>query len=143
MLKFAKIAEDDTVFNATWKWSDNPDSVHSFPNIKLNSNLLPLQLANLSALNITASWSMTATSKSKSLDEIDVSANIIVDMFLDSSPISANSTTLPKYEVMIWMAEFGGKRPIGFSSSIKNPPKLSLNSTNLYKFLSIAYVGDS
>ncbi|KAH9207041.1 concanavalin A-like lectin/glucanase domain-containing protein [Leptodontidium sp. 2 PMI_412] len=125
-----KIANDDTVFNATWKWSDNADSVHSFPNIKLNSVLLPLQLSNLSSLNISASWSMTAASQSKTVEEVDTTANVIIDMFLDPSPVSANSTTLPKYEIMIWLAEFGGKRPIGFSSSIKNPPHYSLNSTN-------------
>ncbi|KAH7333128.1 concanavalin A-like lectin/glucanase domain-containing protein [Rhexocercosporidium sp. MPI-PUGE-AT-0058] len=125
-----KVANDDTVFNATWKWSDNADSVHSFPNIKLNSADLPLQLSNLSSLNITASWSMTAASQSKTLDEIDTAANVIIDMFLDPSPVSANSTTLPKYEIMIWLAEFGGKRPIGFSSSIKKPPHYSLNSTD-------------
>ncbi|PVH71425.1 glycoside hydrolase family 12 protein [Cadophora sp. DSE1049] len=124
------IANDETILNATWKWSENPDSVHSFPNIKLNSALLPRQLSNLSSLHITASWTMASASSSKSLEEVDAASNVIIDMFLDPSPISANSTTLPKYEVMIWLAEFGGKRPIGFSSSIKNPPKYRLKNTS-------------
>ncbi|KAH7382006.1 concanavalin A-like lectin/glucanase domain-containing protein [Cadophora sp. MPI-SDFR-AT-0126] len=125
-----KIAADETVFNATWKWSKNPDSVHSFPNIKLNSNLLPRKLSNLSSLNVAASWTMAPVSTSKSLEEVNAAANVIIDMFLDPSPVSANSTTLPKYEVMIWLSEVGGKKPIGFSSSIKNPPKYKLNNTS-------------
>ncbi|KUJ13835.1 concanavalin A-like lectin/glucanase [Mollisia scopiformis] len=119
-----------TDFNATWSWSDNPTLVHSFPNIKLQSDLLPIELSNLSHLNISASWSMNPSSSSvENLDTIDAAANVVVDMFLDTDPTTANSTTLPKYEVMIWIAAYGGKKPIGFSSSIKNPPTHSLNGT--------------
>ncbi|KAE8444317.1 hypothetical protein EG329_000627 [Mollisiaceae sp. DMI_Dod_QoI] len=124
------INKANTEFNATWKWSDNPTSVHAFPNIKLQSDQLPLQLSNLSHLNISASWSMFPSSSSDvSLDAIDAAANVVVDMFLDQDPVTANSTTLPKYEVMIWIGAFGGKKPIGFSSKIKHPPTHSLNGT--------------
>lgn len=55
-----------------------------------------------------------SSSKVQDLGAIDASANVVVDMFLDTDPITANSTTLPKYEVMIWLADFGGKRPSEF-----------------------------
>ncbi|KAG4415011.1 hypothetical protein IFR04_011832 [Cadophora malorum] len=121
------ISKDETGFNATWEWTKNPESVHSYPNIKLNSVLLPLRLSNLSSLNVSASWTMAPASSSKTLEELDAAANVMIDLFMDSNPISANSTTLPKYEIMIWLAEFGWKRPIGFSSSIKDPPTYHLN----------------
>ena len=129
--KLSKISKDETVFNATWEWTTNPESVHSYPNIKLNSRLLPLRLSNLSSLNISASWTMAPASSSKIHEELDTAANVMIDLFMDSNPISPNSTTLPKYEIMIWLAEFGGKRPIGFSSSIKNPPTYHLNDLTL------------
>lgn len=47
----------------------------------------------------------------ENLDTIDAAANVVVDMFLDTDPTTANSTTLPKYEVMIWIAAYGGKKP--------------------------------
>ncbi|KAF8859736.1 concanavalin A-like lectin/glucanase [Acephala macrosclerotiorum] len=124
------INKANTEFNATWGWSNNPTLVHAFPNIKLQSDLLPLQLSNLGQLNISASWSMAPSSNSvDNLDTIDAQANVVVDMFLDPNPVTANSTTLPKYEVMIWMAAYGGKKPIGFSSSIKYPPTHNLSET--------------
>lgn len=45
------------------------------------------------------------------LSIIDVAADVVVDMFLDPNPQTANSTTMPKYEVMIWFATFGGRTP--------------------------------
>lgn len=125
------VSSDDSVFNATWQWSKNPTVVHSFPNIRLNSTLLPIQLSDLAALEIAASWSMAPSSSNvQDLAAIDAAANVVVDMFLDPDPTKANSTTLPKYEVMVWIGSLGDKRPIGFSSSIKHPPTFSLNSSS-------------
>jgi hypothetical protein len=129
----SQVSNDDSVFNATWEWSKNPSLVHAFPNIRLESDQLPIQLSNLSALNIAVSWTMTATESSDGdLAAIDAGANVVVDMFLDPDPLTANSTTLPKYEVMVWMGAFGGKKPIGFNASIENPPTYSMNGTDLY-----------
>lgn len=130
-----QISNDGTVFNSTWSWSKNPLDVHSFPNINLNSDLLPTQLSNLSALNITANWSMAPSpskkTKGKDLSAINAAANVVVDMFLDPNRNTSNSTTLPKYEVMVWIGALGGKKPIGFSSSITNPPVETLGNTEL------------
>lgn len=55
---------------------------------------------------------MAPSSRSvQDLTAIDAAANVVVDMFLDPNPVTANSTTLPQYEVMIWMAAYGGKEP--------------------------------
>lgn len=88
----------------------------------------------MSALNITASWTMAPSKKEKGpdLSAINAAANVIVDMFLDPDKSIANSTTLPQYEVMIWIGSFDGKRPIGYDSSIPNPPQQTIGLTNLY-----------
>lgn len=70
--------------------------------------------------------------KKKSLAAISAAADVVVDMFADLDPTRADSTTLPQYEVMIWFAAFDGKKPIGYSSSITNPPTQTLNDTDLY-----------
>jgi xyloglucan-specific endo-beta-1,4-glucanase len=127
----SQVSNEDTVFTATWEWKDNPDLVHAFPNIKLESDLLPIQLSNLSALNIAVTWSMTAED-GQDLAVVNAGADVVMDMFLDPDPVSANSTTLPKYEVMVWMGAYGGKKPIGFNSTLENLPTYSLNGTNLY-----------
>jgi hypothetical protein len=99
----------------------------------LDSDLLPISLSNLSALNIEVSWSITASADAgEDLAAIDATADVVVDMFLDLNPVRANSTTLPQYEVMVWMATFGGKTPIGFNSSIGKPPSYSVGGTELY-----------
>jgi len=127
----SQVSDEDTVFTTTWEWKDNPDSVHAFPNIKLESDLLPIQLSNLNALNIAVTWSMAAED-GQGLATVDAGADVVVDMFLDLDAVSANSTTLPKYEVMVWMGAYGGKTPIGFNSTLQNLPTYSLNGTNLY-----------
>jgi xyloglucan-specific endo-beta-1,4-glucanase len=66
------------------------------------------------------------------LDVIDAAADVVVDMFLDPNQETANSTTLPKYEIMVWIAAFGGKKPIGYNSSLTNLPTYSLGGANLY-----------
>jgi Glycosyl hydrolase family 12 len=66
------------------------------------------------------------------LDVIDAAADVVVDMFLDPNQETANSTTLPKYEIMVWIAAFGGKKPIGYNSSLTNLPTYSLGGTNLF-----------
>lgn len=47
----------------------------------------------------------------RNLETIDAAANVVVDMFLDVNSTIANSTTLPQYEVMVWMAAYGDKKP--------------------------------
>ncbi len=65
------------------------------------------------------------------LGVVDAGANVVFDMFLDPEATISTSTTLPKYEVMVWIGAFGDKKPIGFNSSIQNPPTQNLGSTQL------------
>jgi xyloglucan-specific endo-beta-1,4-glucanase len=123
------IPAGDDSFSATWKWTKNQDNVHAFPNVRLVSTQLPVQLLNLTSLNLAVDWSMTPSDGSSSLSAIGASADVVVDMFLDPSRITASSSsTKPKYEVMVWMGQFGYANAIG-ANITKTPPTYELNGT--------------
>lgn len=108
--------------------------MHSYPNIKFNSPLLPLPLSNLSKILLTSSWSLTTTPSSSytfpstsdiepldvsALEAVDAKANIAMDIFLDSDPKKATNTTEAAYEVMIWFGTVGQPLPIGNTNDQK------------------------
>jgi len=74
---------------------------------------------------------MAVAGSSKDPSSISASADVVVDMFLDPNEDLANSTTLPQYEVMVWIATIDGRKPIGYNSSLVAPVQ-NLNHTNLY-----------
>jgi len=127
--------KDDTVFNATWSWSANSSLVHSYPNIQLESALLPLRLSDLQSLNASMQWTMSPTIspssdfESSGLEAIQAKANVAFDSFLDVDQVSANSTTTATYEIMIWIGTIGSAKPIGYSTSSAISGKLSLGKT--------------
>jgi hypothetical protein len=112
-------------WTATWHYpqaaSDEP--VHAFPNAKLNSTALPVQLASVSSLNVDVKWSYSEGNKTNAagLDEsamtaAGLNANVAVDMFLSSDKSKAESTTDASHEVMVWMGQFGlATQPLGFA----------------------------
>jgi xyloglucan-specific endo-beta-1,4-glucanase len=127
----SKIPAGDDSFSATWKWTKNQDNVHAFPNVRLVSTQLPIQLLNLTSLNLAVDWSMTPSDGSSSLSAIETSADVVIDMFLDPSRITASSSsTKPKYEVMVWMGQYGYANAIG-ANLTKTPPTHELNGTTL------------
>jgi xyloglucan-specific endo-beta-1,4-glucanase len=74
---------------------------------------------------------MAPSDGSSSLSAIETSADVVVDMFLDPSRITAaSSSTKPKYEVMVWMGQFGYASAIG-ANLTKTPPTHQLNGTTL------------
>jgi hypothetical protein len=105
--------------------------VHAFPNLKFESDQLPIQLLNLTTLNLAVDWSMAPSDSSETLASIGASADVVIDMFLDADPATSRSTTAPKYEVMVWMGQFGGANAIG-SNSTTPPQTYKLNGTELY-----------
>jgi xyloglucan-specific endo-beta-1,4-glucanase len=126
-----KVNNDDTQFNVTWQWKKNQDAVHAFPNVKMYSSQLPVQLKNLSSLNFEAEWSMAPSASSEGdLAAITASADVVMDMFLDPDMTKSQSTTLPEFEVMVWMGQYGFANPIGHNST-KAPATTKVNGTTL------------
>ncbi|KAK0718525.1 concanavalin A-like lectin/glucanase domain-containing protein [Lasiosphaeria miniovina] len=117
------VQDSPPAFWATWAWSSNPQSVHSYPHVKLTSPTLPTPLSNISALSLTARWSLGPGSMAlpglridaSGLADMDVSANVAFDIFADRNYASSKNETTAETEIMIWLAKFGSAQPLGFS----------------------------
>lgn len=112
-------------FEVTWLWETNRATVHSFPHIKFNSKMLPIALGDMSALQLSGSWSFVAgdtASKDPAFDadgliENSVTANVAIDMFADEDVAKAQNETLAKYEILIWLGTIGNPYPLGWNQS--------------------------
>ena len=104
------------------------------------STQFPVPLLNLTKLNFGVDWTMAPSDGSSSLSAIQASADVVIDMFLDPSWVTAmSSTTKPKYEVMVWMGQYGYANAIG-ANLTKTPPTYKLNGTTLYAIPTISYI---
>lgn len=128
---YEQVFDDGASFETIWSWTKSGNDTHSFPNVQLNSPILfPLPMANLSAMNLQASWSMSPI-------DTATRANVVYDMFVDPDQNVANSTTDAKYEIMIWIGAFGEPFPLGASVNPftgvvnKSLPSIDLASTTL------------
>lgn len=126
----------------TWNWEASPQLVHAYPNVNLNSSLLPIPLKNVGACTMDAKWSVAPGSEPQ--DETDVDAlarvnavaNVALDLFVDPDPAAATSTTKPKYEIMIWFGTYGGKGPLGYVPH-GDVPTLEVGGSKLYDLSNI------
>lgn len=119
--------EDGTAFSTTWAWTANSDAasqtqVHSYANIKSRSETLPVMLSNLTALTVSANWTMypSYTGDPKIFDieglsDIGAKADVTLDFFLDPDMKQSTNVTNPAFEVMIWFATLDGTEPIGYA----------------------------
>ncbi|KAL2156604.1 hypothetical protein VTH82DRAFT_1349 [Thermothelomyces myriococcoides] len=116
------IRDSPPSFDATWKWSSDPESVHSYPHVKFSDPALPVPLSNLSALTLSAQWAMGPGSKPRPVPSLDlpglaylnVSANVAFDIFADRNPDNAQQETEAETEIMIWLAKIGKSQPLGY-----------------------------
>lgn len=87
--------------------------MHAFSNIKIDTDIFPVAINKVTAINFETEWYYGVGDTRP--DSIDVAAltaaaldaNVAVDMFLDSDPDKATDTTQAKYEVMIWLGQYG------------------------------------
>jgi hypothetical protein len=110
-------------FTATWNYPQGSEDapVHAFPNAKLNSTSLPVQLSSLTSMDVEVSWNyavgnaVTDTTDTAALTNAQLNANVCFDIFLSSDRTKSESTTDSSYEVMIWLGQFGpSTQPIGY-----------------------------
>jgi len=64
------------------------------------------------------------------LSALTASADVVMYMFLDPDSTKSQSTTLPEFEVMVWMGQYGFANPIGHNST-KSPATTQVNGTTL------------
>lgn len=51
------------------------------------------------------------------LSALDARANVVLDMFVDSSSKALEASSSSKYEVMIWIGKIGWALPLGYYGS--------------------------
>lgn len=113
-------------FTSTWQYPQGPESepVHAFPNAKLElPATLPIQINNLTALELDVDWSYqlgstnyTGDTDNDAMSTANVNANVCIDMFLAGDKSKADSTTESNYEVMVWLGRWGpSTQPIGMA----------------------------
>ncbi|KAH7371627.1 concanavalin A-like lectin/glucanase domain-containing protein [Pyrenochaeta sp. MPI-SDFR-AT-0127] len=116
-----EIANNATTLATTWSWLANDTLVHAYPNINFNPiQLEPIQISNLSSIDVKVSWSMRpALSTSPLAFDMDglailnAKTNVAFDLFFDIDMENAVNTTAPSYEMMVWIGKFGSILPIG------------------------------
>jgi hypothetical protein len=130
---FLQINPTGTVFNATWQWAENPQKAHSFPNIDINSAILPMLLSDLTNLRIRVTWDMFPSEPQyATLDATDVVANAVVDMFIDADSARASTYGKAAWELMVWLGMYGNKYPLGYYEFMDPPaPTMELGGVNL------------
>lgn len=120
--------QNGTAFTTTWIWGANSTyvsqtQVHSYANVKSNSTVLPVMLSSITALNVSATWTMYPsgpviidTFDIDGLSDIGAKADVTLDFFLDPNMKESTSVTNPKFEVMIWFASLDATEPIGYAN---------------------------
>jgi hypothetical protein len=123
----------------TWQYPPGPESqpVHAFPNIKLESDVLPAALRGVQHLNIIVQWTYgvgdetAASTDVQALSQNLLNSNVAIDMFIDSDQNNAENSTKAKYEVMVWFADFGAAaQPIGQDKGVVSTQVV--NGTTLF-----------
>ncbi|KAK6383579.1 uncharacterized protein PV06_01020 [Exophiala oligosperma] len=130
-------------WSITWQFPQGPPTqpVHAFPNIQIDpsNNVLPVEISTVAAINISTEWhygvgSVVPTSTDGTeLTSIELNANVAIDMFIDSNQHAATSTKDAKYEVMIWLADFGAStQPIGLEQGSRKTVVIGGTTFDLY-----------
>ncbi|KAK0649655.1 concanavalin A-like lectin/glucanase domain-containing protein [Cercophora newfieldiana] len=94
---------DNIQWSTTWTWEGGPNNVKSYPYVGR-------QVAKGRTI---ASVSKMPTSVTWRYDNEDIRANVAYDVFTAEDPGHVNSSG--DYELMIWLARYGGVWPIGSS----------------------------
>lgn len=126
-------------WNVTYKWTNNYFTVHGFPHMRYESGVLPLQLNNISSLNLKATWNTVPVSaidtnasyQAMLMDYDRVSANVALDMFADPF-IAESQQRRPRIEIMIWLWNTPGLVPVGGKTSLLRDHNYTVAGKNLY-----------
>lgn len=105
-------------WSITWQYPRGPPTqpVHAFPNIKIDDEgLFPMEISQVASIHFETEWHYgVGDQKPNDTDlaallgpDVEMNANVAIDMFLDSDPSKATDTEEATYEVMIWLAQFG------------------------------------
>lgn len=124
-------------FMVSWQYPVGPvdDPVHAFPNIQIDTDVLPATIDSISKVDIDLEWSYgvgnetTTASSLADLTADSLNTNVAIDMFIDSDKTAAQDPAKAKFELMVWFAAFGGStQPIGFGAGPVSTQILNSNT---------------
>lgn len=93
----------------------------------------------MAAINFQTQWAYgvgDAAPDTTNLDDLtaaELNSNVAIDMFIDPDPDKATSTVDAKYEVMVWLADFGAAtQPIGLAEGAISTQVINGTTFSLY-----------
>ncbi|KAI0126783.1 concanavalin A-like lectin/glucanase domain-containing protein [Xylariales sp. AK1849] len=113
---FTSLTGSSVAWSTSWTWEGGSYNVKSYSNVALEN--VNKQLSAVSSIPSTWKWSQTGTS---------LVADVAYDLWL--APTSGGTNA---YEIMIWLAAFGGAGPISASGSAVATTTIGGVSYSLY-----------
>ncbi|GJN75720.1 xyloglucan-specific endoglucanase protein [Purpureocillium lilacinum] len=119
--------------------SGSGNNVHAFPNVKVDGNVFPQAVKDVSQIDFDMQWRMrldneTGPTDTDALTKGNVNANVAVDMFLDTDKASAQSSEKAKFEIMIWFAALGAGTKAVNEQAGNEVAKYTFNGTDFDLF---------
>ncbi|OLN94092.1 Endoglucanase-1, partial [Colletotrichum chlorophyti] len=123
-------------FSVNYKWTGEPSLVKGYPYMKAHPTRLPVQLWNVSQLQITGNWQTFVAGKenaspeeqARAFDDIGLLANVAVDMFLADNPDNSTKVGAP-IEIMIWPWWTPTIKPLGWAESTPDKDTVVIDGT--------------
>ncbi|KAH8666215.1 xyloglucan-specific endo-beta-1,4-glucanase A [Ilyonectria robusta] len=113
---FESITSGSVVWSTSWTWAGGSSSVKSYSNVALEN--VNKKLSAISSIPSKWTWTQTGS---------NVVADVAYDLWLAPS-VGANN----QYEIMIWLAAYGGAGPISSTGSAIATVTIAGSSWKLY-----------
>ncbi|OHE93339.1 endoglucanase [Colletotrichum orchidophilum] len=103
------VHDDGRSFSVSYKWTGDASLVKGYPYMKAHPTRLPVQLWNVTQLQVTGSWqtyvtgeeSASAEQQAQAFNDVSLYANVAVDMFLSDNKENSTMSTPDKDTVTI------------------------------------------
>ncbi|KAK1968639.1 concanavalin A-like lectin/glucanase [Colletotrichum sublineola] len=123
-------------FSVAYKWTGDASLVKGYPYMKAHPTRLPVQLWNVTQLQVTGNWQTFVTGKeqasvdeqAKALDDVSLYANVAVDMFLSDNRENSTMIGAP-VEIMIWPWWTPTVKPLGWAESTPDKDTVTIDGT--------------
>ncbi|KZL66002.1 glycosyl transferase, partial [Colletotrichum tofieldiae] len=123
-------------FSVAYKWTGDASLVKGYPYMKAHPTRLPVQLWNVTQLQVTGNWQTFVTGKetasvheqAKAFDDVSLYANVAVDMFLSDNRENSTLVGAP-IEIMIWPWWTPTVKPLGWAESTPDKDTVTIDGT--------------
>ncbi|RDW65414.1 hypothetical protein BP5796_10106 [Coleophoma crateriformis] len=114
---FTSLANNVVVWSTSWTWAGGAGQVKSYSNVALEA--VNKKISAITSIPSVWTWRYTGT---------NIVADVSYDMWLAPSTTANN-----EYEIMVWLAAYGGAGPISATGSPVATPTIGGTTWSLYK----------